>query len=58
MPLPIIAAALLACTVTDGDTIRCGAERVGTDRYGRTLALAWAGRVNLSCAQIRAGQGV
>lgn len=96
----IAAAALLVCTVTDGDTIRCGNERVrligidapelpghcrpgrqcargngaasraelerliggrpvrlerhGYDRYGRTLAFAWAGRVNLSCAMIRA----
>lgn len=30
-------------------------ERVGKDRYGRTLALVWAGGVNLNCAQVRAG---
>ena len=85
------------CTVTDGDTIRCGAERirllgidapelaghcrrgracaprdgpaskrslatdmtgpitierVGRDRYGRTLAIVFAGGVNLSCRQL------
>lgn len=101
--LTILAAALLSCTVTDGDTIRCGKERVrllgidapeihgcrrgrvcvpgdgqaskrslvaliggrkvrierhGQDRYGRTLAYVWAGRVNLSCEQVRRGQAV
>lgn len=94
----------LSCTVTDGDTIRCGAERVrligidapelpghcrhnrqcaagdaaastaalaqlvhgkpvvlerhGTDHYGRTLAFARVGRVDLSCAQLRAGRAI
>ena len=102
--LPALAAALLSCTVTDGDTLRCGRERVrligidapelpghcrqgrhcapgdpweskaaltrivrgkpvrlerhGTDRYGRTLAFAWVGKVNLSCAQLNAGQAI
>ena len=103
-PMPILtalAAAALFCTVTDGDTLRCGDERVrligidapelpghchhnrkcadgdaaastaalvqlvrgrpvvlerhGRDRYGRTLAFARVGRVDLSCAQLRAG---
>lgn len=30
-------------------------QRFGRDRYGRTLALAWAGGINLSCAQLRGG---
>ena len=101
--LPVLAAAL-TCTVTDGDTLRCGQERVrligidapelpghcrkgrhcapgdpweskaalarlvrgqsirlerhGRDRYGRTLAFAWSGNVNLSCAQLNAGQAI
>lgn len=91
------------CTITDGDTIRCGDERIrllaidapelsacrkgrvcapgdgqaskraleamtqgrdlrierhGKDRFGRTLAYVWAGRVNLSCAMVEAGQAV
>jgi len=103
MMLPILAAAALACTATDGDTLRCGAERIrligidapemhgcprwrecapgsgpqskaslarlmrghrvqierfGKDRYGRTLAIAHAGGVNLACAQLRAGQAI
>ena len=28
-------------------------EPVGQDRYGRTLAMAWAGRVNLNCRQLQ-----
>lgn len=97
------AALLIACTVTDGDTIRCGAEpirllgidaperhgcapgrhcvagdalaataalaaliapgnltveRVGTDRYGRTLGVVRAAGVNLSCAMLASGQAV
>lgn len=102
--LALLAAAALSCTVTDGDTLRCGAERVrligidapempghcprwrhcaegdgpaskaaleslvrgrairldrtGTDHYGRTLAVAWAGNINLACAQLAAGQAV
>lgn len=100
----LAAAALVQCTVTDGDTLRCGAERVrligidapelpghcspnrdcapgdafastralqraiggrpvrlerhGKDAYGRTLAFAFVGSVNLSCAQLRARQAV
>lgn len=95
------AAALAGCTVTDGDTIRCGDERIrligidapemgkcppsrrcvagngpasrqslaaamrgqrltirrlGRDRYGRTLGVVYAGRLNLSCHQLAAGQ--
>jgi micrococcal nuclease len=103
MSLALLAAAtLVQCTVTDGDTLRCGTERVrligidapelpghcrhdrdcvrgdaqastralaalvggrqvrlerhGTDGYGRTLAFAFVGPVNLSCAQLQAGQ--
>jgi micrococcal nuclease len=97
----LIAAALLGCTVTDGDTLRCGdervrllgidapemhgcapwrqcvpgdgaaaraalealvrgrtltIERVGVDRYGRTLGVVWADGANLSCAMVTAGQ--
>lgn len=91
--------AVAACWVTDGDTIRCGEERVrllgidapefhcprtrdcvngdpqaatdylaslmrgreislwrvGIDRYGRTLAIAYADDINLNCAMIDAG---
>lgn len=99
----IALAILLACTITDGDTIRCGQERVrllgidapelhgcrkgrvcapgngqaskrsltaamgqgpvrlervGKDRYGRTLALAYAGSVNLSCWQLTRDQAI
>lgn len=103
-PLGIALAALASCFAVDGDTIRCGGERirllgidapempghcragrtcvagdpvaaksglsammrgkkirlrrVGVDGYGRTLAMAYAGRVNLSCAQLAAGQAV
>lgn len=102
--LSTLAAAALLCTVTDGDTLRCGDERVrligidapelpghcrlgrqcaagdaaastaalvqlvqgkpvvlerhGQDRYGRTLAFARVGRVDLSCAQLRAGRAI
>lgn len=106
--LPIILAAAtipaVSCRVVDGDTLRCGAERVrligidapempghcaryrncapgdgqasksaliraiagravrlvrfGQDHYGRTLALAYAGPVNLACAQLSAGQAI
>jgi endonuclease YncB( thermonuclease family) len=102
--LPLLAAATLQCTVIDGDTLRCGDERVrligidapelpghcrsgricapgsgpaskaalaramrgqrvrlqrhGFDRYGRTLAFAFVGRVNLSCAQLQAHQAI
>lgn len=91
------------CRVVDGDTLRCGAERVrllaidapelpghcrrgrncapgdpaastnalqtaltgrltilrvGTDRYGRTLAAVSANGRDLSCRQLRAGQAL
>jgi len=103
----IAAAALTGCTVTDGDTIRCGKERVrligidapddpgnsrcrpfpkpgavcnrrraaeskqalqramtgpirierlGTDNYGRTLAMVYVHGRSLSCRQIETGQ--
>lgn len=110
MILAFLAATILApCTVVDGDTLRCGSERirllgidapddpgngrcrpypkpgavcdaaraaaskaalvrlsarpltierVGQDRYGRTLAMVYAGGISLSCAQIGAGQAV
>lgn len=32
--------------------------RVGKDRYGRTLAVAHVGEVNLSCAQLADGQAI
>lgn len=98
----MILALLLAITVTDGDTIRMGDERirligidapeihgcrqgrvcvpgdgqaskrslqammggkvsvqrVGRDRYGRTLANVYVGGRNVACAQIRRGQAV
>lgn len=105
--MPILLALSMAaapCHVTDGDTIRCGAERVrllgidapelpghcrrgrhcapgdphaskrslqaamrlgpitlrrvGTDRYGRTLATVSAGGVDLSCWQLRHRQAI
>ena len=31
---------------------------VTVDRFGRSVVMAWAGRVNLSCWQLRAGQAV
>lgn len=31
---------------------------VTVDRYGRTVAVVWAGRVNLSCWQLRPGQAI
>ena len=98
------ASAGASCTVVDGDTLRCGGERVrllgidapelpghcqqgrrcapgdpyastrslraalrlgpvvirrvGTDRYGRTLALVRAGRTDLSCWQLSHGQAI
>lgn len=100
----LLAATPPACTVTDGDTIRCGAERIrltgidapekpgacrkgrtcapgdpvastlslraamagkritmrrlGRDRYGRTLAVVYAGGVNLACHQLRKGHAI
>ncbi len=91
------------CAVTDGDTLKCGGERirllgidapelpghcregrecapgdpyaasrnlitaiqgimsierVGTDRYGRTLAIVYAGSQSLSCIQLQAGLAI
>lgn len=99
--LPVLLACVL--TVTDGDTLRCGAERirllgidapelpghcrrgrvcapgdpwasaralekaiggpatierVGTDRYGRTLALITVRGVDLSCHQLTGGWAI
>lgn len=101
MTLVLLAAVVLSgCVATDGDSLRCGAERVrllgvdapemgrcatgrrcapgdpiasrdnlrrlvngkpirvdrvGQDRYGRTLAVVYAGGLDLSCAQLKAG---
>jgi micrococcal nuclease len=97
---------MIACPsayVVDGDTLRCGAERlrllgidapeiercprwrvcapgdaqaskrsliaalklgpiryepVTRDRYGRQVAMVWAGHVNLSCWQLQQGQAI
>ena len=103
-PLPDAEPIEAAGTVTDGDTIRCGDERIrllgidapelpghcrsgrscapgdpyastrslqaamekgpfwiirlGTDRYGRTLALVRAGEVDLSCHQLATGHAI
>ena len=57
------------CEVGDGQAskrslqaaLRYGAvtyRYVTTDRFGRTVALVWAGRVNLSCWQLQARQAV
>lgn len=101
----ILALSLAAagCIATDGDSIRCGDERIrltgidapelgrcpprrrcapgngqasrralqaamargklrivrlGKDRYGRTLAVVYAGTTNLACSQLAAGQAV
>ena len=102
--IALLAAAAISCTVTDGDTLRCGAERVrltgidapelaghcrkgrqcapgdgkaskanlariiggrpvtllrlGTDHYGRTLAVAYVGGQNIACAQLRDHQAI
>jgi endonuclease YncB( thermonuclease family) len=99
-----LALAASGCTATDGDTLRCGEERIrltgidapelhgcqprgrrcapgdgrasrrvlaalingqqlrivrlGKDRFGRTLAAVFAGKTNLACAQLRAGQAI
>lgn len=37
---------------------RLSIERLGMDRYGRTIAIVRARRVNLSCAQLRGGFAV
>lgn len=39
-------------------TPRMEIERVGRDRYGRTLAVALSSKANLSCWQLRRGQAV
>lgn len=103
-PLPELQPLTVACTATDGDTIRCGDERIrllgidapelpghcragrecvegdpvaskealaaqlakgqltirrfGLDRYGRTLAVVYAGGSNLSCAQLAVGVAI
>ena len=100
----LAAATVLSCTAVDGDTLRCGSERVrligidapelpghcqkgrhcapgdprasadslrrlvdgrpvqlerfGTDRYGRTLAIARVNGVNLACAQLKIGRAI
>lgn len=33
-------------------------QAVTVDRFGRTVAVVWAGSVNLSCWQLRQGQAV
>src|SRR5437763_1492563 len=33
-------------------------QPVTLDRYGRTVAVVWAGRVNLSCWQLQQGQAI
>ena len=33
-------------------------QRVTVDRYGRTVAVVWAGGVNLSCWQLERGQAI
>lgn len=33
-------------------------ERVTRDRFGRSVAIVWAGRTNLSCWQLQQGQAV
>jgi endonuclease YncB( thermonuclease family) len=42
--------------LVDGRPVRL--ERVGVDHYGRTLAVARAGGINLSCAQLAAGRAI
>ena len=50
------AAILLRDVDFDGRTVRI--ERHGFDHYGRTLAFVFVGPVNLSCAQLQAGQAI
>jgi endonuclease YncB( thermonuclease family) len=33
-------------------------QPVTVDHYGRQVAVVWAGRVNLSCWQLRRGQAI
>ena len=100
----MLATIVALCLVTDGDTLRCGKERirligidapemaghcrkgracapgdphaskdslvaavkgrklqinrVGTDRYGRTLGVVYAAGVNLSCHQLDSGNAI
>lgn len=42
--------------LVDGRQVRL--IRHGTDRYGRTLAIAMVGSTNLSCAQVKAGRAI
>jgi len=57
------------CTPGDGqaakrsliDVLRFGAVRyqpITTDRFGRTVAVVWAGNVNMSCWQLQRAQAV
>lgn len=57
------------CVAGDGQASRQSLQRalrngpvsyrlVTVDRYGRSVVLAWAGRVNLSCYQLEARQAV
>ncbi|PZU59856.1 MAG: nuclease [Sphingobium sp.] len=102
--IPLILAAAVSCIAIDGDTLRCGKDRVRLlgidapempghcrrgrmcapgdpyaskaslakiiagsglrieavtrDRYGRVVAMVWAGDRNLSCAQLKARQAI
>lgn len=104
MILTIMAAIVMTgCHATDGDSLRCGSERVrllgidapemghcqsgrrcaagnpiasrdnlrrliargpvridrvSKDRYGRTIAVVYAGGLDLSCAQLKAGHAI
>lgn len=40
----------------EGRTVRW--DHLGHDRYGRTIAQAYVGNTDLSCAQLRAGQAI
>jgi endonuclease YncB( thermonuclease family) len=48
----------------DKEPYRCGSARtcplsgVTVDRYGRQVAVVWAGRVNLSCWQLQRAQAI
>jgi micrococcal nuclease len=39
-------------------TAKMQIERVGQDRYGRTIAMVWSSKANLSCWQLRRGHAV
>ena len=58
-----------ACIAGDGQASRQSLQRalaygrvtyrvVTLDRFGRSVAMVWAGRMNLSCYQLQAGQAV